>query len=124
MNALLPPNVDNIEIFANVLCRNRCKLEAIFYTFPSSLYFQGSGAVWRQQEFYFADLMHRASFSAFVDILEIEYNDDTPNYIKPIFIKVPSRDLYLSDTFDDVNNNWGVRLYPMGYDYSAELEDR
>ena len=33
------------------------------------------------------------------------------------FRKAVPFQFFLSDTFDEINNNWGLKIIPMGYDH-------
>ena len=154
-NALLPSNIDKIGVYADILCPERDANWKHAITFVRSSWQnkfnddidpnQGTNPdpVWKKQNFVFADLISTGFVGAYLEILSIDYNDNTPNYNKQIFIKesvhfewnmnkekiqkfreFQTGQIDLSDTFDEVNNNWGFYIYPMGIYIGESMESR
>ena len=140
----MPLNVNSVKIYTEVYCHEldaRWKQSKMFHRHPIDE--KDIDLLLKKQDFIMRDNMNKAFIGSRFDILSIEYNDHTPNYYKQICIKKQSkfiwnmdeqliakfrdyvpRQLLLSETFDEVNNNWGLWMIPMGLDSRLPMDER
>ena len=128
----LPSNVTKLKLYSEVSCSN------------TNAQWQGCDIFYesRLREYRFANSEDHGHIAAKHEILSIEYNDGTPDYHKQICIKKKTqfkwdmdedmikefrtcepRRMFLSDTFDEDNQNWGLWILPMDK-YHTKIQDR
>ena len=143
-NVLLPANVVQVKVQSHIFCQNIDAEWRKSINYDRSwdwVTMKGTEPVWKREYFIMVKNLKSAFITAHSEILSIKYNDDTPDYYKQICIKknsafewtmnkemilkfrkcIPTQ-FYMSDTFDEVNNNWGLWIKPMGGDPDIEMD--
>eukprot|EP01084_Bolivina_argentea_P096993 174342_1 len=141
LNALLPDNVQEIKVYSEVFC---AEIDALFRLNVNFNSFSSTN-VWLSEQYTFDSLNQYDDIfiGCYFEIVSIKYSDNTPPFYKPIYMKKEThfqwnidktlleklksaipRQIFFSDTFDEINNNWGLWLIPMGEVSDVELEDR
>eukprot|EP01084_Bolivina_argentea_P051158 94096_1 len=132
LNVFLPDEVEKIIIYSEVFCAQN---DAHFrYVVP---YITVSPNEWHY--YHYVMYLNCKNFkyinlSFYFEILSIKYSNGQLSYFKPIKMKkrltfkwnfdqkmiqkfrvAGTKQMFLSDTFDEYNNNWGLWIIPMDY---------
>eukprot|EP01083_Nonionella_stella_P046900 125591_1 len=144
LHIFLPKGVERIVVYSELFCTEN---DAHFrYVVPYIKQLWNIFDDWHYYEYIMylkCKEFESINLSYYVEILSISYNNGTASYFKPIkmkkklrfkwdfdeamvkkFRKADTRQMFLSETFDEYNNNWGLWIIPMDYVYDNSTDQK